>query len=67
MKNGIFQAPAGKWFFKLYDEAGSAIFNSGAIYETQVDAFHACEAKMAGKEETTEEEAPKAKKVKKAK
>lgn len=55
MLNAILQAPNGKWFFKLYDEAGSAVFNSGVVFDSQMDAFNACQEKMGGVSEVEKE------------
>lgn len=59
MKNAILQSPNGKWFFKLYDEAGSVFFNSGELFDSQMEAFTACQEKIGGEEIEVEDEAPK--------
>lgn len=38
MIKSVFQAPNGKYYFKLYDSTGSAIHTSEIIYKTEVEA-----------------------------
>ena len=38
MIKSVFQAPNGKYYFKLYDSTGSAIHTSEIIYKTEVKA-----------------------------
>lgn len=51
MTKAIFQAPNGKYYFKIYDNTGSSAHISEIIYKTEVEADKASTAFM--KEEPT--------------
>ena len=59
MLKSIFQAPNGKYYFKIYDNAGSSVHVSEIIYKTEVEADKASMAFMKDEpaSEVVEEEA----------